>query len=157
MTPAPGFVFVRQEKPSNCAAVALANAARWLGVSEDVERAEDVLAMLDKHSGGGGKDYRAAAGWCQVQLGLDVLLPGYDDLILGPLLPDALSRWVAILDIISPHTLGNRHAIVLADIQDERFLVLDGKTPGPEPWTRDRLRHHGPLHPMLLRPARPEV
>ena len=31
MKAAEGFAFVRQEKPSNCSAVALANAMRWIG------------------------------------------------------------------------------------------------------------------------------
>lgn len=158
MTAAPGFIFCRQEKPSNCSAVAIVNAARWAGCAASLERTEDVLSVLDPGPDDRGRDYRKAAPWLQVGVGVDVLLSAHDEsMVLGPYIDRTLAGWAVVADIASPWCPGHRHAVVLAHHEEGGALVLDGKATGPERWPISRIREAGPRHLMMLRRPRVEV
>lgn len=147
-----GFALTLQDRPMNCAAVAIVNALNYLrcaaGVSERAFLGTPSVRIweqvIDNKDPSGKRDPAAAAVWLSLTQPVDVmhmsLLHRAPSTYEGRLLRALNEGWVLITPIDSDYTPGGRHVVVLVP---HAFTILDGKRAEPYRWTfKDLQEHH---------------
>lgn len=149
-----GFALTAQDKPTNCAAVALRNAIEWIRCTAPPRVAARMMDMsVDDWEGDlhacdptDGTHYPMIGWFIAGRFPLDVLHVAVEVRNHGNIEPRlrALLRagWVLIAGIDSDYTPGHRHAIAIVG---PPFTILDGKRPAPYRWSYADLdrRHVG--------------